>query len=65
MKVLESRVGGLTPMSGINQVVATIEMNDGIVDDDSSVVSYYLFNSAKILRIILVEMITSTEMGML
>ena len=45
-KVLENGVGGLTPMSG-NQVIGYDRNNDGIVDDDSSVVSYYLFNGAK------------------
>ena len=33
-------------MSG-NQVIGYDRNNDGIVDDDSSVVSYYLFNGAK------------------
>ena len=45
-KVLENGVGGLTPMSN-NQVIGYDRNNDGIVDDDSSVVSYYLFNGAK------------------
>ena len=45
-KVLENGVGGLIPMSG-NQVIGYDRNNDGIVDDDSSVVSYYLFNGAK------------------
>ena len=45
-KVLENGVGGLTPMSN-NQVIGYDRNNDGIVDEDSSVVSYYLFNGAK------------------
>ena len=45
-KVLENGVGGLTPMSN-HQVIGYDRNNDGIVDDDSSVVSYYLFNGAK------------------
>ncbi len=45
-KVLENGVGGLTPMSN-NQVIGYDRNNDGIVDDDSAVVSYYLFNGAK------------------
>ena len=45
-KVLENGVGGLTPMSN-NQVIGYDRNNDGIVDDDSSIVSYYLFNGAK------------------
>ena len=45
-KVLENGVGGLTPMSN-NQVIGYDRNNDGIVDEDSAVVSYYLFNGAK------------------
>ena len=45
-KVLENGVGGLTPMSN-NQVIGYDRDNDGIVDDGSSVVSFYLFNGAK------------------
>ena len=45
-KVLENGVGGLTPISN-NQVIGYDRNNDGIVDEDSSVVSYYLFNGAK------------------
>ena len=45
-KVLENGVGGLTPMSN-NQVIGYDRNNDGIVDEDSSVVSFYLFNGAK------------------
>ncbi|QCZ58358.1 YSIRK-type signal peptide-containing protein [Streptococcus sp. 1643] len=48
-KVLENGVGGLTPMSN-NQVIGYDRNNDGIVDDDSSVVSFYLFNGAKDLK---------------
>ena len=45
-KVLENGVGGLTPMSN-NQVIGYDRNNDGIVDEDSSRVSFYLFNGAK------------------
>ena len=45
-KVLENGVGGLTPMSN-NQVIGFDRNNDGIVDEDSSLVSFYLFNGAK------------------
>ena len=45
-KVLENGVGGLTPMSN-NQVIGYDRNNDGIVDEDSSHVSFYLFNGAK------------------
>ena len=45
-KVLENGVGGLTPMSN-NQVIGYDRNNDGIVDEDSSLVSFYLFNGAK------------------
>ena len=45
-KVLENGVGGLTPMSN-HQVIGYDRNNDGIVDEDSSRVSFYLFNGAK------------------